>query len=253
LYGNQRPTAGSWTAGAVQLNGVASVPPTQPVPISSGPTGSISGKYFLDSNHDGIWNAGEAAAPYWWAYIDANNNGKYDSGERQVRADATATYTFTGLSAGSYVVRAMIADGWTCTSPLNGGAQAVNLASGQNFTGANFGEYRGTISVASAGPASISGTFFYDSNANGAWDSWESALPSWRVYIDANKDGQYDTGDIEVRCDANGKYVFSGLAAGTYVVRPAIASGFRQTTPSKVITVFAGQPYTGANFGEVVL
>ncbi len=244
LYGNLRPTSGSVSAGAVQVNGMASSPPPQTVPVSVPPTGSISGKFFLDANRDGIWNAGEAVAPYWWAYIDANNNGKYDSGERQVRADGTATYNFTGLAAGTYVVRSMVASGWTSTTSAR-----VSLGTGQNLTGANIGEYHGTL--ASAPTGSISGKFFLDANHNGIWDSGEAPAPYWWVYIDANNNGKYDTGEREVRADSTATYLFSGLAAGTYIVRPMVASGWTPTKGAiQVVSLASGQNFTGANIGE---
>src|SRR5205807_4005698 len=131
-----------------------------------------------------------------------------------------------------YVVRAMTADGWTLTSPANGGAQNINLASGQNFTGANFGEYHGIVAVPAGATGSISGTFFLDANHDGIWGSGEAASPYWLAYIDANNNGRYDAGEKQVRGDANGKYTFTGLAAGNYVVRSMTASGWTLTSPA---------------------
>jgi hypothetical protein len=110
------------------------------------------------------------------------------------------------------------------------------------------------VPLISTGPASISGTFFYDSNANGVWNTGEATSPYWLVYLDTNNNGRYESGEVQVRGDANGKFVFSGLSAGTYVVRAMTATGWKQTSQNgggQVITVAGGQAYTGANIGEV--
>jgi hypothetical protein len=217
--------------------------------------GSIAGSFFYDTNANGNWDSGESTSPLWYVYVDVNKNGVYDSGDVLTRGDSNGHYTFVGLSAGTYEIRAETAAGLTQTTPANGAAQIVTVGAGQNVANVNFGEVPGTpASTKPTGPASISGTFFYDTNANGAWDANESASPQWYLYIDANNDGKYDSGDHILRADTNGRYTFSGLAAGTYVIRAATAPGWQQTTPAngaaKVITVAAGQNITSVNFGE---
>lgn len=214
--------------------------------------GSISGTFFYDSNHNGVWDSGEPISPYWGVYIDANNDGKFDSGDTELIANGKGQFTFPNLPAGTYVIRGTTASGWTQTFPANGGAQVVTITAGQNLSNVNFGEYHGVISSAKG---SISGTFFYDSNANGIWDSGETYSPSWGVYIDANNDGVYDTGDTELIATAHGQYTFSNLSAGTYVIRATTASGWKQTYPAnggaQVITLVSGQNAAGVNFGKV--
>jgi hypothetical protein len=201
--------------------------------------GSISGTFFYDANSNGMWDSGESSSPYWLVYLDLNNNDVHDAGEPEMRGDANGRFTFSGLAAGWYSVRAESATGWTSTS------QAVILTSGQNATG---------IDIAVARTASISGTFFYDSNGNGAWDSNETISPYWLVYIDANGNGAYDPGELEVRADASGRYLFTNLVAGEYVIRARTASGWQQTFPAPAyawnITIGAGEAFTGWNFGE---
>ena len=252
LFGNRRPLSGSVSAGAIQVGGVVSTP-TGPSGLPSSGTGSISGTFFYDSNHNSVWNSGEPISPSWGVYIDMNNDGKYDTGDKEIIATSSGTYSFTGLAAGTYVIRGTTASGWTQTSPANGGGQTITLSAGQNVTGVNIGEYHGILTSVATG--SISGTFFYDSNANGVWNSGESISPSWGVYIDANNDGKYDTGDKELIASTSGTYTFTGLAAGTYVIRGTTAVNWKQTSPAnggaQVVTLSAGQNATGVNFGEV--
>ncbi|HEX5242192.1 MAG TPA: SdrD B-like domain-containing protein, partial [Tepidisphaeraceae bacterium] len=191
--------------------------------------GSISGTFFYDSNTNGVWDSGEAPSPYWGVYIDANNDGKYDTGDTELIANGAGQYTFNNLAPGTYIVRGTTASGWTQTFPANGGAQTVTVGSGQAVTGINFGEFHGIVSTAKG---SISGTFFYDSNTNGAWDSGEAPSPYWGVYIDANNDGTYDSGDTELIANGAGQFTFNNLAPGTYIVRGTTASGWTQTFPA---------------------
>src|SRR2546423_751844 len=88
------------------------------------------------------------------------------------------------------------------------------------------------VLLSAAGTGSISGTFYYDSNANGKMDQGEPASPYWLVYLDSNNNGVHDANETEVRADANGKFAFTGLADGTYDVRPETAAGWTQTSPN---------------------
>ncbi len=110
-------------------------------------------------------------------------------------------------------------------------------------------------SSTSTAKGSISGYYFYDSNANGVWNSGEQISPLWYLYLDLNRDGRYDSGDIKIRANSNGLYSFSGLAAGTYYIRSTSFSNWRQTTPAgggdQIVTLKAGQNVTGVNFGVV--
>ena len=60
--------------------------------------------------------------------------------------------------------------------------------------------------------------------------SGEGALASWKVFIDANKNGILDTGEATAITDASGAYRFGGIAPGTYRVREVVNAGWRRTT-----------------------
>ena len=105
--------------------------------------------------------------------------------------------------------------------------------------------------------ATIDGTLFNDANANGAFDTGESPLTRWRVYLDVNNNATLDSGEQVVQTHkANGKYQFRQLPAGTHRVRQVVEPGFRQTAPSAggahVVTVASGQAVT-RNFGATRL
>jgi hypothetical protein len=79
----------------------------------------------------------------------------------------------------------------------------------------------------------IEGAIWNDVNGNGTWDNGENPLPNWQVYLDQNRNGQFDTGEITTVTDANGDYLFEDLTPGVYVVAEVIPSGWRQTYPDQ--------------------
>ncbi len=105
----------------------------------------------------------------------------------------------------------------------------------------------------SAATGSISGTVFNDANGNGEKDLGEAGLGLWTVYIDSNKDGKNDAGDSSVTTNILGAWSFSGLTAGTYVIRVVPVNGLVGTTPTggvETITLTVGQSSVGNLFGE---
>ena len=88
--------------------------------------------------------------------------------------------------------------------------------------------------------ATISGQVFNDLNANGLKDGGESGQSGWTVYLDANGNGQLDTGETSTTTAADGSYSFDGLAAGTYTVAEVQQSGWQQTSPAGTAPASSG-------------
>ncbi len=106
------------------------------IPITPPPTtGSIGGYCFNDTDKDGVFDTNESKAAGKTVYIDANNNGKLDTGEKSLLTDATGNYTFTGLVAGTYRVRRVFPTGYASSTPLRN----VTLAAGQVLSGVTIG------------------------------------------------------------------------------------------------------------------
>ena len=213
-----------------------------------GTTGSISGIVFSDSDKDGVLDTGESKLGNRKMFLDANKNGKLDTGEKTTYSNASGVYTFTGLAAGSYRVRrADLPANYFNTVPA-AGYYDIALTSGQVVTGKDFGAATGSITTG----ASISGTVFSDTDKDGVLDATETKLGNRRMFIDANQNGKFDTGEKNVYSNASGIYTFSGLTAGTYRVRRDMPVGYYNTVPASGyydITVTAGQVVTGKNFG----
>ena len=75
-----------------------------------------------------------------------------------------------------------------------------------------------TITVAAATTGDIRGTKFHDLDANGIHDNGEPGLEDWKIYIDANNNGQYDIGEPNTITDSNGDYEFLELTPDTYTI-----------------------------------
>lgn len=80
---------------------------------------SISGHTFGDTNGNGKQDAGESNAAGKVIYLDANNNGALDSGEKKTTTDSAGNFRFTGLAAGTYRVRRVFPKGFAAsTTPI---------------------------------------------------------------------------------------------------------------------------------------
>ncbi|MFL5328347.1 MAG: SdrD B-like domain-containing protein [Gemmataceae bacterium] len=218
--------------------------------------GSISGIKFDDLNQNGVRDVGEGTLAGFVIYFDANNNSLRDAGEQNVTSAADGSYTLTGF--GPNVVRGVPSavqapfhiredltgqTGWTQTFA----PPPITLTSGQNLLGQNFGNAR---------PGSIRGQVFFDVNADTIVNPGEPGENNWRVYIDANSNGLFDTGETFVRTDASGAFSFSLLPAGTYKVRvdlaeqAALGQRWFQTTPDpNDIILTGGNSAGGIVFG----
>ena len=99
------------------------------------------------------------------------------------------------------------------------------------------------------------GTKWNDINGDGSWDSDESPLSGWRIWLDANQDGVEGAGDRYDTTDVNGEFQFTGLAVGAYIVGEKSTSGWAQTYPSNpsthTVTVDTNYASRGVLFGNV--
>jgi hypothetical protein len=132
---------------------------------------------------------------------------------------------------------------------LLGFAHTVFVDTGVTRTGINFGNRRSGTTPTGAG-GSIAGTVFNDTNGNGVKDTSEPGVSNVRVYVDADKDGVFDSTEKNLTTPASGAYSFGGLAAGTYNIRQIDPSGWTRTTSSPIVTLAANAAVTGKNFGN---
>ncbi|MEX2187071.1 MAG: SdrD B-like domain-containing protein [Pirellulales bacterium] len=236
--------------------------------------GEIHGTKWDDVNGDGTRDTQPGAAPEpglpgVTIYLDLNNNGQFDANEPSTvtMQDSTATpedeagmYWFTGIPAGTYVVREVTPAAWTQTFPPDGGGHTVTVAGGLVVEGRDFGNTRGR--------GEIHGTKWDDANRNRQRDDIpgagkEPGVPNVRIYLDLNNNGQFDAGEPTTTTmpdnsatpeDEAGMYWFTDVTPGTYVVREVLPTGWLQTFPPNngghTVVVDPGAVIEGRDFGN---
>jgi uncharacterized protein (DUF2141 family) len=203
----------------------------------------ISGTVFNDLDGNGVWNTGETTLANWRVYLDGDRDGVWDSNEASTLSNATGYYAMHP-TAGTYRVRVVQPSaGWRRTTPSVGYFD-FTLANGAAVTSRHFGFTQKAL---------ISGSVFNDANGNRVEETGEVGLSAWRVYLDANNDGVWQSSETSRSTDASGNWSFNALSAGSYVVRVVQQTGWSRTTPTSGyhgVTVAAAQSATGKLFGE---
>jgi Ca2+-binding RTX toxin-like protein len=83
---------------------------------------------------------------------------------------------------------------------------------------------------------SVEGILWADTNFDGSQSDGELGLPGWTVFVDANSNGQLDTGEKSVSTDITGYYRLDELDAGSYTIAAISQSGWQQTHPDQNIS-----------------
>lgn len=81
--------------------------------------------------------------------------------------------------------------------------------------------------------ASISGTIIEDLDGDGSRDGRETGQAGVTVFLDQNRNRQFDSGETFTTTDAVGRYQFDNLAPGQYFVAQLPKTDFSQTSPGK--------------------
>ena len=159
-----------------------------------------------------------------------------------------------GASTNIYVTNKVTGD---CEPAVNN----AYLSSVVDQLGKSVPNAQSSTSITNLG-ASISGTIWYDANANGTNDTGDSPITSAIVYVDLNGDGVRQGSEPFATTDTNGLYQIVSIPAGNYAVRVdtnSLVAGLRPTydldgtnTPNEVsMTISNSQVITGLDFGYV--
>jgi hypothetical protein len=211
-------------------------PATSPIqPPTPSPVGVVKGSAWDDLNGNGKRDRGEPPLAGQVAYLDANGNGTPDDGEPTAATAADGSFAFTGLARGAYRVRLITPGGWRVSSP--GGDVRDVVVTGPKA--------RKVKSFGLTQAVTISGTVYFDVNANGTADAGEPAFRKAKAFIDLNNDGVRQANEPAVKVSKTGTWRFAGLTAGTYAVRLIIKPEYVTTTPTGgLLTIDASSPAT---------
>ncbi len=205
---------------------------------ASGGAGSIGDTVWADLNGNGVQDAGEPGIPNVTVILNGPNCAPCTT-----TTDQNGKYLFPLLNSGNYTVSYDSTTAPTGYIPTTPTVIAHLLAPAENFLNADFG-------LEPPGAGAIGDTVWLDSNNSGAQDAGEPGLPNVDVtlYRDINGDGTLDAGDVVVQqatTDANGKYLFTGLVPGKYLVQ--VDENSSVTTPEGGATTIgaAMNPTTG--------
>ncbi len=82
---------------------------------------SIAGTVYNDANGNGSADLGESGKSTVTVFLDTNNSGSLDGGETSTSSAGNGSYSFSGLTAGTYHVSYVVPGGWvnTGTRPLD--------------------------------------------------------------------------------------------------------------------------------------
>jgi hypothetical protein len=215
---------------------------------STAPTASLSGFTFDDTDRDGQYDIGEKKTSGKTVFLDTNNNGKLDSGERSIVTDAAGNFSFTKLAAGTYHIRRVFPSGYSYSTALID----PTLADGQAIGGLVIGS-KPTSSLPPPPPpqnGTISGFCFNDTDKDGVYDSGEAKTSGKTVFLDTNNNGKLDSGEKSMVTNSSGNFNFTNLAAGTYHVRRVFPAGYTYSTALADIVLASGQTFSNVAIGS---
>ncbi len=209
---------------------------------------TISGRVFNDLNGNGVQNGGEPGLNLARVFVDLDNDGVLDLGERFDDTDAAGDYTITQVGGGLKNVRVLLS-----TLPANffnttahpAVVNVPNGSTGTNVSGVNFGfELRNAF---------LGDAVFDDQNANGIFDASEAGIPGVIVFVDRDNNGVRAAFEPQGTTNANGIYsmqIPSGVPLFVRVDLSTVPAGSFATTPA-VLTrnVAAGATDNTADFG----
>lgn len=208
------------------------------------PAGTINGSVFTDLDNDGYRDSNEAGISGVTVFLDTNKDGKLTTGETSTTTDVTGRYTFVNLLPNTYRVAEVLPGGYVAVKPSNA-YRSVIVSGGQVRNSQDFAIAKNN------NPGKVTGSLFNDLNGNGQRDSGEGLLVGWRVFVDADKDGVYDTGEIATTTNSFGTYTLT-LSPGAYRIAASTQTGFRRSSPSTGfhdVTIDPGVTVTSRSFG----
>ena len=177
----------------------------------------VTGTVYADLNGNGIFDGSDALASNVFVFWDANRNNVADAGELRVLSDANGVYTITipADHIDTYAVGVIPpTNQWLPTDPGHDGVENVFAGPGSPDQHVDFflDPPADAFPDGGQGLGTIQGVVFNDLNANGTHDPGENGVPNFRVFIDTNTNGVWDSAtETSVITATNGSYFFSNV------------------------------------------
>ncbi len=224
--------------------------------------GAIGNYVWVDENSDGFQDAGERGIANVTVNLTDSSGNIYTT-----TTDANGGYLFDGLFAGTYTVTIPAVNpaltGMNYTVPNLAGADwgnqdptgyevTIGGAEPNENLSADFGYNYGNAN-GNDGTGAIGDTIWLDADGDGVQDPNEIGIANVCVeLLTAGADGIFGSADDviadTVTTDANGQYIFDGLAAGAYSVR-VCASNFAAAGALEGWTQTGDPDHFGSNVG----
>ncbi|MFM7077457.1 MAG: Ig-like domain-containing protein, partial [Planctomycetaceae bacterium] len=100
--------------------------------------------------------------------------------------------------------------------------------------------------------SSVAGRVFHDLDGDGVYGADDRALAGWTVFLDADSSGAFGAGTDPTRTtDAEGRYEFGGLTAGTHAVGTLLPAGWSRSLPDAGDGLRTATVGTAATAGDV--
>ncbi len=196
-----------WSGGAPANE---TVPPTA-ISLDAGTAGQVMGRVWYDMNGNGVRDHGEPGV-HLSVFSDLNGDGELDdAGEPSARSGDDGMYTLT-LEAGTHDVRLELIQSWMLADPVTQVRQ-ITVAPGEAVTGIDFPLRLPSSAIAGTVYEDYFGVYGDTPPAYGA-----NFLADWLVFLDSNRDGVPDPGEVSTTTNAQGHYIFTDLAPGFHRV-----------------------------------